>query len=247
MASEQWLVIGISGITCGGKTTLANRLYKYFNDKTGQEVKTGVELRRVELLNQDNYFRPVDDPNHVRVEKLNHLNWEIIESMDMEKMSNDIMKILGNDFTLYNTLSSTRSNIEHENLFSNHFANNSVRNFNDELMIDEDHMNYKHVKHNSVLNILIIEGFLILNHPVTFDICNLKFHIHVPYETCYARRKSRIYEPPDVPCYFEMVVWPEYEKHLREFKDRKDVIFLNGDVSPEKIFDFVLYVLTTQL
>lgn len=247
MTTEQWLVIGISGITCGGKTTLANRLYKYFNDNAGQEIKAGIELRRVELLNQDNFFRQVDDPNHVRIEKLNHLNWEIIESMDMERMSNEIMKILGDDFQLYNTVSSTKSLIEHENLFSNHFSNNSMRNFNDELMIDEDHMNYKHVKHNKVLNILIIEGFLIFNHPVTLDICNLKFHLHVPYEVCYARRKNRIYDPPDVPCYFEMVVWPEYERHLREFKDRKDVMFLNGEVSPEKIFDFVLYALKAQL
>lgn len=248
MASTQWLVIGISGITCGGKTTLANHLYKYFSNKIGHEIKTGIELRRVELLNQDNYFRPVDDPNQVKVEKLNHFNWEVIESIDTERMTNDIMKTLGNDFRLYNTLSSTTSNIEHDNLFSNHFTNNSTRNINDELMIDEDqHMSYKHVKHNSMLNILIIEGFLIFNYPVTFDICNLKFHLHVPYEVCYARRKNRIYEPPDVPCYFEMVVWPEYERHLREFKDRKDVIFLNGEVSPEKILDFVLYALTAEL
>lgn len=247
MASEQWLVVGISGITCGGKTTLANRLYDYFIDQIGQEIKTGIELRRVELLNQDNYFRQVDDPNHVKIEKLNHLNWEIIEAIDMERMSNDIMKILGNDFCLYNTLSSATSNNEHENLFSNHFANSSMRNFNGDLMIDENHMNYKHVKHNNILNILIIEGFLIFNHSVTLDICNLKFHLHLPYELCYKRRKNRLYDPPDVPCYFEMVVWPEYEKHLREFKDKKDVIFLNGEVSPEKILDFVLYALKAQL
>lgn len=72
---EQWLVIGISGVTCSGKTTLAQSLYKYFGDRSGTEVKTGLELNRVELLNQDTYFRSVDDPNHQNVEKLNHLNW----------------------------------------------------------------------------------------------------------------------------------------------------------------------------
>jgi uridine kinase len=247
MATEQWLVIGISGITCGGKTTLANNLYKYFSGEIGHEIKAGIELRRVEMLNQDNYFRHHEDSNHTKIEKLNHHNWEIIDSLNMEHMTNDIMKILGNEFRLYNTLSSTTSIIEHDNLFSTHFSNNSIRNFNNELMIDEDHMNYKHVKHNSVLNILIIEGFLIFNHPVTLDICNLKFHIHLPYEVCYARRKNRTYDPPDVACYFEMVVWPEYERHLREFKDRKDVMFLNGEVPPEKIFDFVLYNIKDQL
>lgn len=246
MANEQWLVMGISGITCGGKTTLSQKLYNYFNARIGQEIKTGVELNRVVLMHQDEYFRNVDDPNHVRVEKLNHLNWEVIESIDTDRMISDIMKTLGKNFVLYSTLSSTQMP-SHENLFTEHYANNSTNNFNDELMIDDEHMNYKHVKHNSVLNILIIEGFLIFNHPVIFDIFNVKYHLHVPYEICYARRKNRVYEPPDVNCYFEMVVWPEYERHLREFKDRKDVTFLNGEVPPEKIFDFVLYSLKAQL
>lgn len=246
MVNEQWLVTGISGVTCGGKTSLASSLYDYFNARLGQEIKTGIELHRVELMNQDSYFRPDADPNHVKIEKLNHLNWEIIESVDTERMINDIMKILGKDFVLYNTLASTQV-VSTENLFAEHYANNSTRSFNDELMIDDEHMSYKHVKHNSVLNILIIEGFLIFNHPVIFDIFNVKFHLHIPYEICYARRKNRVYEPPDVQYYFEMIVWPEYERHLREFKDRKDVMFLNGDVSPKKILDFVLYSLKAQL
>ena len=183
MVNEQWLVTGISGVTCGGKTSLANSLYKYFNARIGQEIKTGIELHRVVLMNQDDYFRPDNDPNHVKIEKLNHLNWEIIESIDTDRMINDIMKILGKDFVLYNTLASTQV-ASTENLFAEHYANTSTRSFNDELMIDDEHMSYKHVKHNSVLNILIIEGFLIFNHPVIFDIFNVKYHIHVPYEIC---------------------------------------------------------------
>jgi nicotinamide/nicotinate riboside kinase len=246
MASEQWLVIGINGITNGGKTTLANSLYNYFRSKIGDEIKTGIELNRVELMNQDNYFRSVNDPNHVKIEKLNHLNWEIIESIDTDRMIDDIMKTLGNNFVLYSTSSST--SLEHENLFSDHYSNSSIKNFNDDLMIDiEDQMSFKHVKHNSLLNILIIEGFLVFNHPVTFDICNIRFHIHVPYEVCYSRRLNRIYDPPDVPTYFEMVVWPEYEKNLKYFKDRKDVMYLNGEVAPDKILNFVLYTIKDQL
>lgn len=72
---EQWLVIGISGVTCSGKTTLAQSLYNHFRDRAGIELKTGIELHRVELINQDKYFRDVDDPNHQKVDKLNHLNW----------------------------------------------------------------------------------------------------------------------------------------------------------------------------
>lgn len=201
MMTEQWLVIGISGITCGGKTSLALSLYNYFKERKGHEIKTGVELNRVEVINQDDYFRPLNDPKHQRIEKLNHINWEIIESIDTDRMINDIMKILGQKFILYNT-QSKNSNMDQDNLFIHQYATgySSLRNYSDDFMIndDDDHLNFKHVKHNDILNVLIIEGFLIFNHPVTFDICNVKFHLHVPYETCYERRKNRIYDPPDV-------------------------------------------------
>lgn len=47
--------------------------------------------------------------------------------------------------------------------------------------------------------------------------------------------------------YFEMIVWPEYEKHLKSFKDREDVVFLNGEATPEKCFQFVLKSLLEEL
>jgi nicotinamide/nicotinate riboside kinase len=254
---EQWLVVGVSGVTCSGKTTLAHSLHKYFKEQIGRELKAGVELKSVELLNQDAYFRQVDDPNHQNVEKLNHLNWEIIESIDMDKMISDMMKILGPKFLLYKTRSSTLEST-HENLFHHHYIGHPYQqksrlfrphDTGDEMMLhDDEPFNFKKiVKHNSLLNILIVEGFLVFNHPVSFDICNVKFHLHVPYEVCFARRSKRAYDPPDVPCYFEMVVWPSYEKHLREFQHREDVLFLNGDASPEKCLKFVVNSLIDEL
>lgn len=44
-----------------------------------------------------------------------------------------------------------------------------------------------------------------------------------------------------------MIVWPAYMKHLREFKDREDVLFLNGDAEPEKCFNFVVESLMNEL
>jgi nicotinamide/nicotinate riboside kinase len=247
---EQWLIVGISGITCGGKTTLASTLKNYFQERRGQEIKAGVEINRVECINQDNYFRPIDDPNHQKIEKLNHLNWEIIESINTDRMADDIMKVLGKKFVLYNTQSKSL-HVDHENLFAHHYAPsyNSMLNYSNGLMLngENERLSFKHVKHNFLLNILIIEGFLIFNHPVTFDICNTRFHLHVPYEVCFERRKKREYDPPDVLGYFEMVVWPEYEKNLQHFKHRKDVMFLNGEASPEKCFNFVLNSLINEL
>lgn len=44
-----------------------------------------------------------------------------------------------------------------------------------------------------------------------------------------------------------MVVWPAYEKHLRAFKDRREVMFLNGEIPPENCFQFVLKSLLDEL
>lgn len=210
---ESWLVIGISGVTCSGKTSLANTLQKHFKEMKGKELKTGVELNRVELINQDDYFRAVIDPKHQIIEKLNHINWEIVESIDMDKMITDIMNIMGKKFVLYNTKSSALANNQNDNLFTNHFTNNqhlpSMKfKGNNDLISDDDHYNYKKIiKHNSILNILIVEGFLILNHAVTLDLCNVKYHLHIPYEICYARRNKRVYEPADVIGNFKLFVY----------------------------------------
>lgn len=204
---EQWLVVGISGVTCSGKTTLAQSLYSHLKEMRGHEIKPGIELNRVELINQDTYFRKEDDPNHQRIEKLNHLNWEILESIDMVKMVKEVMKTLGNDFKLYPTRSSfLANNKHHENIFLKHQTKQRLFRRPEKLNEDEDSSfcNFKKlVKQNHLLNILLIEGFLVLNDSILFDLCNVKYHLHVPYEVCFMRRSERIYDPPDVPCKFK--------------------------------------------
>lgn len=258
---EQWLIVGLSGVTCSGKSTLAQSLFKHFKEQSGNEIKAGIKLNRVELMNQDKYILPADDPKHQKVEKLNnHLNTEIIECVDMNKMENDIMEILGNKFVVYQSQTSRSSGLVSDkhrvNLSQNSHASNQQHFEGDGVQA---------VKQNILLNILIIEGFLIFNHPVTFNLCSVKFHLHVPYEVCYARRSKRIYKRPDVPGtlrlqtlflndisnislgYFEMILWPEYERHLREFKDRKDVMFLQGEIPPEDSFQLVLKSLIDEI
>jgi hypothetical protein len=101
---------------------------------------------------------------------------------------------------LYNTQSSSRlSSIDHENLFAHNYATSSLRQNEVDVMMsnNSNEFNSKHAKHRVLLNILIIEGFLIFNHPVTLDFCNVKFHLHVQYEIVKARRVNRVYNPPD--------------------------------------------------
>jgi nicotinamide/nicotinate riboside kinase len=269
MGTNSWLVVGVSGVTCSGKTTLADSLYKHFKDLRGKEIKTGIELNRVEIINQDKYFLEADDPRHVIVEKLNHQNWEVITSLDMDKMCNDIMEILGPKFVLHSTESSSVASQSYDNLFANHFDKDRCHPLKIKKYENSDYDNYLKIsKHETVLNILIIEGFLIFNHTFTLDLCNVKFHLHLPYEKCYERRLQRIYDPPDVlgkyiirinirtgfkvifhfsSGYFEMTVWPMYEINFREFKERKDIMILNGDVTKERCFNYALKCIMDEL
>lgn len=78
--NKNWVVVGISGVTCGGKTTFATALRDLFPDAS--------------IVHQDKYFLQPDDARHTRIRSLNHLNWEIPSALDMDKMRSDIKRIL---------------------------------------------------------------------------------------------------------------------------------------------------------
>ncbi|XP_015587855.1 nicotinamide riboside kinase 1 [Cephus cinctus] len=179
------LVIGIAGITCSGKSTLATKIQSLIPDSI--------------ILNQDDYFLPADDPRHVYIAELHHQNWDIITSVDMEKMYTDLLKWINNDIEQSSPSVQTR--------------------------------------------VLILEGFLIFNYEPIANLCNMKFFLTLNKEECWERRKERSYDPPDVPGYFEMVVWPEYIRHKSELDQNKklydSIVFIDGSRTQQDIFNIV--------
>ncbi|XP_076288369.1 nicotinamide riboside kinase [Lasioglossum baleicum] len=186
MSSKNWIVLGISGATCSGKTSLVNRLHK--------------ELKNSVLICQDNYFLPADDPRHTYIPELNHMNWEIINSLDMDKMRSDVLNLI----TSPEESKSTNTNDK---------------------------------------KILILDGFLLFTCKVISKLCNKKYFLTLTKDQCWERRKDRCYDPPDVPGYFEKVVWPEYAKHTNDLMKDKDlyktITFIDGSKSKEEIFQIV--------
>ncbi|VVD04716.1 unnamed protein product [Leptidea sinapis] len=77
---SNWVIIGISGVTCGGKTTLSNRLKDL--------------LVPVYVFHQDKYFYPDDSPHHVKCQNLDHNNYDILSALDMDTMYNDIVSLM---------------------------------------------------------------------------------------------------------------------------------------------------------
>ncbi|XP_011695795.1 PREDICTED: nicotinamide riboside kinase 1 [Wasmannia auropunctata] len=181
--SKEWFVVGISGATCSGKSTLA--------DKICDNFPTSVMVR------QDDYFLPLDDPRHIKIQELNHMNWELITSLNMQKMYSDVVK----------TLQSPRKN-----------ATNSKM-------------------------LLILDGFLLFQHKAIANLCDRKYFLTLTKEQCWERRKNRIYDPPDVPGYFEKTVWPEFIKYenevLRNNQVHEIITFIDGSKDMGEIYEMV--------
>lgn len=191
---SKWLILGICGVTCGGKTYLAKQCKKYLPNST--------------LISQDTYFLPVTSPKHVLIPELNHFNWEILSSLDMEKMHKDILSIINKDHPVD--------------------TNNSPDQEQEKISIDVPLESIQLLRHKfRNTNILIIEGFCIFNYEPIEKLCDLKFYISISKETVCERRFKRVYDPPDPPGYFEKVVWPEYLKHKEEIQENcKDIVYL---------------------
>ncbi|XP_048005173.1 nicotinamide riboside kinase 1 [Leguminivora glycinivorella] len=176
---DQWIVIGISGVTCGGKTTLASNLAH--------------ALTPAYLFNQDHYFYPDDSPHHVHVEGMEHNNYDILSSLDMGSMHADVLATMrGEDRAQY-------SSTERQDRLA------------------------KEGK-----QFLIIEGFTVLNYKPLLDLCDLKYYFVLEYGECFARRALRLYDPPDIPGYFERCVWPEHLKYRAEIERNSSVHVLDG-------------------
>ncbi|XP_053263787.1 nicotinamide riboside kinase 1 isoform X3 [Podarcis raffonei] len=75
----EMLVIGLGGITNGGKTTLAKRLKK--------------QLPNCTILSQDDYFKPESE---VAVDDQGFLQYDVLDALHMEKMVADIRSWMTN-------------------------------------------------------------------------------------------------------------------------------------------------------
>lgn len=213
---SSWLIIGISGVSCCGKSTLATSLIEHFSSSATKEAmlnKHNVQIDKTAIIKQDDYFYPIDSPNHIWVKDLNHINREHLGALNMSKMCEDLKSLVG---------------------VTSNSKNEAIR------LVDKN----KDVVVLKKINILIIEGYLIFNHEFVNSMCQVRICLTITFETCLARRVVRVY-PQRIPTgYFEKYVWPIYQKHYSEYKDMDNLLHLNGDDSKEECFtralDFII-------
>lgn len=91
--SSGWLIVGITGGTCSGKSTLAQKLADHLNNKQGTIIHN-IEIGEVHVIRQDDYFYKRDSVEHTWIPGWNYINREILSALDMPRMCTDIESIL---------------------------------------------------------------------------------------------------------------------------------------------------------
>lgn len=212
------LVIGISGATCSGKTTLANAINRVISNSI--------------VLNQDKYYWAENSSKHTLAKELNHINWELVSAFDNEML---IMSIESN---LTKTPDKYLPNTENDTILRK--FDMMTKEYNtipkkDALFGDvvQNDVNIKQLQalFEHLPKVVIVDGILIFNHPEILNMCDLKVFVTLDYKTCLDRRKTRSYDPTDGAGYFEKVVYPSYINNLEEMKrldGDNSIKYLNG-------------------
>lgn len=84
-SSKSAVVVGLAGVTNGGKTTMCKSLEKIFSsDRYNLNIQT---------LHLDDYFRSNDDPNHKHLNKFNHHDWDCLQALEFDRFLEDFQSI----------------------------------------------------------------------------------------------------------------------------------------------------------
>lgn len=83
-------IVGVSGVSGGGKTTLTTKLYDYLSDRANAHAFDNYRIDQVLLIQQDKYFYPRDSAHHIWIKDINFINRELMSAVDGEQMWHDI-------------------------------------------------------------------------------------------------------------------------------------------------------------
>jgi len=163
ISPKKRLIVGISGVSCGGKTTVSRALHNWLGDHG-------------DLIMQDDYYLP---PAQLPINSFtNFPEFDEPESVKMDDIVRDVLAW----------------KLEGECAVTS----------------DDDCVDEKRV--------LILEGTMIFTNPELLELCDLRYMIHVDFETAEYRRSLRNYPIPDPPLIVAKHIWPKYIKHRNVFQ-----------------------------
>ncbi|CAG5861012.1 unnamed protein product [Menidia menidia] len=240
-------IIGIGGVTNGGKTTLTNRL-----------IKT---LPNCCVVHQDDFFKK---PDHIQFGEDGFRQWDVITALDMEAMTNTVKGWMENPVKFARShgvpLAPVPDVADPDNHI--HILIRAVLVLRHHVLmlpvfhwllclepessppcspvrIDKGFSRKRLSVERRALYGFVDRLWLLPCRPMldVFDKC---YYITVPYEECKRRRSTRQYTVPDPPGLFDGHVWPMYLKHRKEMEDSGlNYEYLDGLKSKEEIYNQV--------
>ena len=79
------LVVGLGGVTNGGKTTMCRSLEQLFSS---EQYKLNIKS-----LHLDDYYRSDDDPRHRYLDKFNQPDWDCLDAIDIDRFLADFDRL----------------------------------------------------------------------------------------------------------------------------------------------------------
>lgn len=258
MSDHNWLVVSVSGITGGGKSDLCTTLFR----------RLPLSAR---LIRQDDYFLPEDSPKHVAVEcsdGISHCNWDIVTSLDMDKMKKDILDVIENPPKAMDKSQISYVNMEvnenrepvkcgswpikseKNNKHSNEEKTTTACNIVPQEMFSPNStdiinsLNTEDVPSCEMRPVLILDGFTVLDHPGILQLTEKTYFFTLTKEECFKRRELRHFDPPDIPGYFDNCVWPMFEEYSarcrRDYGTKVPVVYVDGTRNQRETHQIVL-------
>ncbi|CAO3677318.1 unnamed protein product [Umbelopsis ramanniana] len=183
-------VLGISGPSCSGKTTLARILRKVFSNSV--------------IVHQDDFYKP---DTEIPIDPDTGLdNWDCPESFDSVKMHQSLQYAREHNGELPNDHPRGEDSNTHDGSMT----------VSDDFLSHLREMIPKDV--DSEFRLVLVDGILLFWDPLIYKQFDCSFFIHAGKDTLKQRRESRqgyVTQEGywvDPPGYFDQLVWPQYEK-----------------------------------
>ncbi|XP_014676472.1 PREDICTED: nicotinamide riboside kinase 1-like [Priapulus caudatus] len=210
------VVVGLGGVTCGGKTTVARRLLAAYPTAT--------------LVCADDYYRPEDWPGYERLPQFGGFrNYDAANAVDYAALTDAVAAATGgarrrgeeaerNGDVLLTSEEKKELDDEKEEGKEQEEGEGEEE---EEEKEEGEEQKEEEEKLPPAACLVVVEGILVFNSEPLNRLFHRRYFFTLPHGECARRRgRRRDYDPPCPPGYFDAVVWPLYVSHQEELVRR---------------------------